>query len=205
MAASTKTVLIAGASRGLGHAMAEQFLLHGWQVIGTVRDLSQTTPLHHLARTYPGRVRIEALDICDNDGIAALRETLSDNILDMLFVNAGTTNRDPTQTIGEIATEELIHVMLTNALAPMRVIESLQDVVLPQGLIGVMSSGQGSLSNNTGGLVVMAPGWIRTALGGENAPLTIAETIPSLVNVLLEKQNRPGLEYLDYRGCRVPW
>lgn len=52
MAASTKTVLIAGASRGLGHAMAEQFLLHGWQVIGTVRDLSQTTPLHHLARTY---------------------------------------------------------------------------------------------------------------------------------------------------------
>jgi len=214
MAASTKTVLIAGASRGLGHAMAEQFLLHGWQVIGTVRDLSQTTPLHHLARTYPGRVRIEALDICDNDGIAALRETLSDNILDMLFVNAGTTNRDPTQTIGEIATEEFIHVMLTNALAPMRVIESLQDVVLPQGLIGVMSSGQGSLSNNTGGqrelyrgskaalnmfmrsfaarpacvshpLVVMAPGWIRTALGGENAPLTIAETIPSLVNVLL--------------------
>lgn len=232
MAASTKTVLIAGASRGLGHAMAEQFLLHGWQVIGTVRDLSQTTPLHHLARAYPGRVRIEALDICDNDGIAALRETLSDNVLDMLFVNAGTTNRDPTQTIGEIATEEFIHVMLTNALAPMRVIESLQDVVLPQGLIGVMSSGQGSLSNNTGGqrelyrgskaalnmfmrsfaarsasrpLVVMAPGWIRTALGGDDAPLSIEETIPHLVTVLLAKQQRPGLEYLDYQGRTVPW
>ena len=111
---------------------------------------------------------------------------------------------------------------------------ALYGEVLPQGLIGVMSSGQGSLSNNTGGqrelyrgskaalnmfmrsfaarpasvshpMVVMAPGWIRTALGGESAPLTMAETIPSLVNVLLEKQNRPGLEYLDYRGCRVPW
>ncbi len=234
MVTSPKTVLIAGASRGLGHAMAEQFLLHGWQVIGTVRDLSQTTPLHHLAEAYPGRVRIEALDICDSDGIAALRNALADSVLDMLFVNAGTTNRDPTQTIGEIATEEFIHVMLTNALAPMRVIENLQALVLPQGLIGVMSSGQGSLSNNTGGqrelyrgskaalnmfmrsfaarpaivshpMVVMAPGWIRTALGGESAPLTMAETIPSLVNVLLEKQNRPGLEYLDYRGCRVPW
>ena len=118
--------------------------------------------------------------------------------------------------------------------AIIRVIENLQALVLPQGLIGVMSSGQGSLSNNTGGqrelyrgskaalnmfmrsfaarpasvshpMVVMAPGWIRTALGGESAPLTMAETIPSLVNVLLEKQNRPGLEYLDYRGCRVPW
>jgi NAD(P)-dependent dehydrogenase (short-subunit alcohol dehydrogenase family) len=50
MAASTKTVLIAGASRGLGHAMAEQFLLHGWQVIGTVRDLSN----HAAASSGPG-------------------------------------------------------------------------------------------------------------------------------------------------------
>jgi NAD(P)-dependent dehydrogenase (short-subunit alcohol dehydrogenase family) len=214
--------------------MAEQFLLHGWQVIGTVRDLSQTTPLHLLAQANPGRVRLEELDICDNDGIAALREALTNIALDMLFVNAGTTNRDPTQTIGEIATEEFIQVMLTNALAPMRVIESLQTLVLPQGLIGVMSSGQGSLSNNTGGqrelyrgskaalnmfmrsfaarpacashpMVAMAPGWIRTALGGANAPLTIEGTIPSLVNVLLEKQNRPGLEYLDYQGRSVPW
>ena len=26
-----------------------------------------------------------------------------------------------------------------------------------------------------------------------------------LLSMLLKKQNRPGLEYLDYRGCRVPW
>lgn len=49
-------------------------------------------------------------------------------------------------------------------------------------------------------LVVMAPGWIRTKLGGADAPLTIEETIPRLVNVLLDKRQRPGLEYLDYQG-----
>ena len=48
MVTSPKTVLIAGASRGLGHAMAEQFLLHGWQVIGTVRDLSQKIGRAHV-------------------------------------------------------------------------------------------------------------------------------------------------------------
>jgi hypothetical protein len=50
----------------------------------------------------------------------------------------------------------------------------------------------------------MAPGWIRTALGGDEAPLSIEETIPHLVAVLLAKQQRPGLEYLDYQGkpCR---
>lgn len=41
-------------------------------------------------------------------------------------------------------------------------------------------------------LVVMAPGWIRTALGGDDAPLSIEETIPHLVTVLLAKQQRPG-------------
>ncbi len=61
----------------------------------------------------------------------------------MLFVNAGTTNRDPSQTIGDVSTEEFYQVMLTNALAPMRVIERLQQAVKPQGLLGVMSSGRG--------------------------------------------------------------
>ncbi len=53
-------------------------------------------------------------------------------------------------------------------------------------------------------LVVMAPGWIRTELGGADAPLTIEETIPRLVNVLLDKRQRPGLEYLDYQAVPCP-
>jgi hypothetical protein len=54
-------------------------------------------------------------------------------------------------------------------------------------------------------MVVMAPGWVRTALGGPDARLSIEESVPSLVNVLLAKQKKPGLEYLDYLGRTVPW
>ncbi|QEP92450.1 hypothetical protein FZ928_10730 [Klebsiella pneumoniae] len=46
-------ILIVGASRGLGHAMAATFLQHGWEVIGTVRDLSSHTPLHDTPRRIP--------------------------------------------------------------------------------------------------------------------------------------------------------
>ncbi len=42
--------------------------------------------------------------------------------------------------------------MVTNALSPMRVIETLQDLVPSTGLIGVMSSGQGSIANNETGM-----------------------------------------------------
>lgn len=79
------TILIVGASRGLGHAMAATFLQHGWEVIGTVRDLSSHTPLHDLAKTHPLRLRLATLDIRDEAQLAALQATLPPASLDMLF------------------------------------------------------------------------------------------------------------------------
>lgn len=227
------TILLIGASRGLGHAMAAEFLKKGWNVVGTIRDGGGRTKLHDLADEYEGRVEIETVDICEPDQIAALRDRLSGRVFDMLFVNAGVTN-NPTETIAEVTTDEFIRVMVTNSLSPMRVIESLEQYVPATGLVGVMSSGQGSIANNEVGqrevyrgskaalnmfmrsfaarhsatsraMVVMAPGWVRTDMGGPDAKLTIDDSIPSLVNVLLAKQGRPGLEYLDYLGRTVPW
>jgi hypothetical protein len=54
-------------------------------------------------------------------------------------------------------------------------------------------------------MVLMAPGWVRTELGGSDAPLSIEDSVPNLVNVLLRKQGTAGLEYLDYLGRTVPW
>jgi NAD(P)-dependent dehydrogenase (short-subunit alcohol dehydrogenase family) len=228
------TILLIGASRGLGHAMAAELLKKGWNVVGTTRPVEGRTELHDLADENPGRVEVETVDICEPEQIAALRARLSGRVFDILFVNAGTANANPNETIAEVSTEEFIRVMVTNALGPMRSVEALQDLVPADGLIGVMSSGQGSIANNTNGgfevyrgsksalnqymrsyaarhasepraLVLMAPGWIRTALGGPNAPLSMEEAIPSIVEVLLTKRGRPGLEYLDRMGKTVPW
>ena len=54
-------------------------------------------------------------------------------------------------------------------------------------------------------MILMAPGWVRTELGGPVARLSIEESVPNLVNVLLKKQGSPGLEYLDYLGRTIPW
>ena len=52
---------------------------------------------------------------------------------------------------------------------------------------------------------LLAPGWIRTALGGPDAPFTVDESVPLLVDVLLAKLGTPGLAYLDRSGQTVPW
>ncbi len=80
--------------------------------------------------------------------IAGLRDRLAGKVFDLLFHNAGTANQ-PDGTVAETSTDEFIKVMVTNTLSPMRVIETFQDCVGPTGTIGVMSSGQGRVANNT--------------------------------------------------------
>lgn len=231
---SKQTLLLIGASRGLGYAMVGEFLARRWNVVGTVRG-SARTPLHDLADANPDRVEVETLDVNSPDQLDALHSRLVGRRFDMLFVNAGVTNHGGTDTpIAGVSTAEFIRVMTTNALSPMRVIERLEPLVSPAGLIGAMSSGRGSVSNNESGqeelyrgskaalnmfmrsfaarratdsraLVLMAPGWVRTEMGGPDARLTIEDSIPNVVNTLLGALGRPGLRYLDYLGRTVPW
>jgi NAD(P)-dependent dehydrogenase (short-subunit alcohol dehydrogenase family) len=190
--------------------------------------------LHDLAEEYPGRIEVESLDVTEPRQITALHDRLSGRRFEILFHNAGIANADSHRPVGEVSTEAFVRVLVTNALSPMRVIEGLQDLVPSDGLIGVMSSGQGSIGNNEKGgaevyrgskaalnqfmrcyaarhagepraLVLMAPGWIRTTLGGPGAPFSIEETIPKVVEVLLSQRGKPGLQFLDREGNVVPW
>lgn len=209
----------------------EQWVSAGRHVVATTRG--GRTPLDDVAAAHPGAVEVEHVDVTDVDQIAALRRRLDGRTFGLLFVNAGVTD-EADATVPEVSTEEFVRLMVTNALSPLRVIDALEDLVTPGGMIGVMSSGQGSVTNNTRGghevyrgskaalntfvrsyvarrgedrgpVVLMAPGWVRTGLGGAGARLTVGESIPGVVATLDSLADRPGLHYVDYQGRTVPW
>lgn len=231
-AAASKNVLLIGSSRGLGLALAKEWAASGWQVTATVRGDGRTA-LHDLADTIDGAIEIETVDITVPEQLQALANRLAGTVFDLLFVNAGVTTAEEL-TVAETTTEEFTRVMVTNALSPMRTIETLEHLVSPEGTIAVMSSGQGSVSNNERGghevyrgskaalntfmrsyaarhrdegrtLVLMAPGWIKTDLGGPGAKLTVDESIPKVVLTLDSLAGQSGLHYVDYLGRTVPW
>ena len=227
-----KTVLLIGASRGLGLGLAGELAQRGWQVIATVRDPARATALAALAERS-GRIEIEKLDVDDVGQLESLATRLADRPLQMLFVNAGISGpRD--QSVADLSRTDVAQVMWTNALSPVRIAGRLLPLVNTGGTVAFMSSILGSIAQNTSGghelyrisktslnmlargfaatagkeksLVVLNlhPGWVRTDMGGPSAPVGVDESVRGLVDVLEARRN-PGHLYLDYQGRELPW
>jgi NAD(P)-dependent dehydrogenase (short-subunit alcohol dehydrogenase family) len=227
---SPPSVLIVGASRGLGLALAEEFCRRDWRVIATVR--SRSPGLEALKARYPDRLEEDTADIADAASVRTLRRRLEGRTLDMLFVNAGIA-KSITATPGDAPEQDFLDMMLVNAFSPVRLIEIFEDLVAPDGMIAAMSSELGSIENNEAGWdlyastksalnmlmkcysarrpndrrakLVVAPGWIQTDMGGPEATYTIEECIPLVVDMLEKNRGKPGFRYVDRFDNTLPW
>ena len=222
------TILIVAASRGLGLGLAREYVSRGWRVIATVRDATKPGGLAELGDA----VRIETVDINHTGEVLALRDRLAGTALDVLFVNAGVAN-GAEEILPDVGTEDFVRTLTTNALSPLRVIEALAELVTPKGTIAAMTSGLGSVSNNTKGgwevyraskaalntllrsyavrsggartIVAMAPGWVKTDMGGPNAVLDVETSVRGMADTLAARDGTGGVAYVNYLNEVLPW
>jgi NAD(P)-dependent dehydrogenase (short-subunit alcohol dehydrogenase family) len=228
----TATALVVGASRGLGLGLVKELYSRGWNVIGTVRDPRKADGLGQLAAASGGRVEIESIDIDNPQELEALAGRLKGRQFDLLFVNAGISGSH--SPIEKSTDEDLVRVMQTNAIAPIRIAQRLLSQVVDGGKIAFMTSLMGSVADNGSGgfdlyriskaslnmltrsfvataardlnvtVLSLHPGWVRTDMGGPAAPLTILESVQGLANVLEGTHGRKHV-FLDYTGRELPW
>jgi NAD(P)-dependent dehydrogenase (short-subunit alcohol dehydrogenase family) len=224
------TALVLGASRGLGLALAQEWCARGWHVTATVRTGSEE--LEALGRRFPSSLEIETVNIVDSASVVALRNRLDGRKLDVLFINAGIA-RAIEATPSTVEEQDFLDMMLTNALSPVRALELLGDLASAGGVVALMTSELGSITNSTGfwqlyssskaalnmlmkayaarrpndlrALLLVAPGWVRTEMGGNDATLSIEESIPLVVDMVEANRGKPGLRFLDRFNKLLPW
>jgi NAD(P)-dependent dehydrogenase (short-subunit alcohol dehydrogenase family) len=229
MSEDTTTALIVGASRGLGLGLAAEFLRRGHTVIGTVRDQAGGTALNALGEEAGERLRIETVDITDGEAIAALRRRLEGVRLDIAMVNAGVGGTDAADY-----EQAFFRLMTTNVLGAMNAVRAVSALMADNGALAAMTSALGSIAANTTGgyepyrsskaalnqslrsfaaehsdapwsLTAVHPGWVRTDMGGPQAPLDVATSTHGIADVLESRRGARGCAFLDYRGETLPW
>jgi NAD(P)-dependent dehydrogenase (short-subunit alcohol dehydrogenase family) len=224
------TVLITGANRGIGLALAHQYAADGWRVIATARKPAEARELSSLS----GDVRVEALEVTDYKAVRSLAQTLEGEPVDVLFNNAG-IGGSSTARFGQIDAADMERIMAVNTIAPILIAEAFVDHVARSGQrkMAFVSSRLGSITSNGGGrygygpskaalnmackamsvdlrgrgiiVLPMHPGHVATDMGGRGAPVSPDESAKGMRAVVAAATLGESGKFVDYRGQSIPW
>ncbi|EHQ26026.1 SDR family oxidoreductase [Mucilaginibacter paludis] len=112
-----KTILITGASTGLGKATAKLFQAKGWKVIATMRSPENETELNQLSNVF-----LLPLDVTNADQVRiTVKNALKIGDIDVVFNNAGFGLVGPTESHSE---EQIRALFDTNFFGTLSVIRA---------------------------------------------------------------------------------
>ena len=224
------TYLITGCSRGLGLEFVRQLARRGDRVIACARsrESAGAQEAAHLA------ARFVPLDVADEKSIASAAMELHGEPIDVLINNAGVVSEDRSinnVTMSDFARVFTANTfgpaLVTRALLPNLRTGTRRTVVNISSLLGSLSkvdAGFGhaycaskaalnmltvraaqDLRGDGFTVVTVSPGWVRTDMGGKDAPLAPEESIASLVRTIDGLTPAANGKFLDYDGSPLPW
>jgi NAD(P)-dependent dehydrogenase (short-subunit alcohol dehydrogenase family) len=226
-------VLITGANRGIGLALVKAYANRRDKVIATVRATSDRTELDAFVKTAPKWIDVLEMDVADAAEIGRARRKLEAEPIDVLINNAAIGGPER-QTATDMDFDGLIETLNVNTIAPLRVATAfLPNVKAAKGKIITLSSQMGQVQSASSDslayrvskaavnklmrglaaelkpqgipVLIVHPGWVKTDMGGEGAPLTSDESAAQLQKLIDKLDIGSTGKFLAWNGKELAW
>jgi NAD(P)-dependent dehydrogenase (short-subunit alcohol dehydrogenase family) len=230
-----KTILVTGASRGLGLEFCKQYAEADEQVIACCRNPDQAQALNELAAEHE-HIMVHQLDVTDHDSVDVLAAQLGHQTIDVLIVNAGIYGDSSRHGFGNLDYDAWRTTLETNVLGAVKVAEAftphLQKSSKP--IIAAISSQMGSIADNGSGgsllyrsskaalnatiksvaldlqssgvgVLIFHPGWVLTDMGGPNALIDTQTSISGMIRQIDSFKPEQTGSFIKYDGTVLPW
>ncbi len=227
-------VLITGANRGLGLGFVKKYLEKNANVLCTTRDISGSKELLKCKERYPNNIEIFELDLLKENGAETLANQLNGMPIDILINNAGVgSSNQHFEAVSSKPWLEVLKVnLIAPLIITQSLIENVKKSSSKK--IYFLSSQLGSIGDNTSGgmyvyrssktglnqvvkslsvdlkpegitVVSLHPGWVKTDMGGPNAPVSIDKSIEGMTKVIDRTDINDTGRFLNYDGTELPW
>ena len=222
------TTLITGAARGIGRALARQYLADGWRVLAVCRDPAALAGLDGIADAA-------GLDVTDDGGIAALAGRWRHERIDVLWNNAAVDSLNTRSLARPLDTDEWAECLRVNTIAPVAIAAAFVEHVAAseRRTIAFVTSQLGSIAQAAGvrryayssskaalnmaartvalelagrvRVAILHPGHVATDMGGPAAPVTPDESARGMRRIADRLADSQSGTFLDWQGRLLPW
>ena len=227
-------VVITGANRGLGLGFVKNYLGKNVDVVSTTRDLKSSKELLALKERFPNNLEIFELDLLKEEAGHTLANFLAGRPIDILINNAGVgSTKQYFEAVSPKPWLEVLKVnLIAPLMITQSIINNVKKG--SDKKIYFLSSQLGSIGDNARGgmyiyrssktglnqvvkslsvdlkpqgitVVALHPGWVKTDMGGPNAPVSIDESIEGMTQVIHTTDIRDTGRFLNYDGKELPW
>ena len=213
-----KYIFITGVNRGIGFFLTKGLLKRGHSVIGTYRKTSDNNNLQNLKSAFPSTLNLTYRDV---------------KAINMLINNSGILDCGNV-TFEKLKIDDLLHSIKVNTLGPMKITQLLLPKLSESANPRVfhMTSQMGSIADNQSGgyyfyriskaalnmfnksfsqdyphipSIVIHPGWVRTDMGGNHAPISPEIAAINISDLILTPNNLSSGNFYNYKGEILPW
>lgn len=230
-----KTVVISGANRGIGLGFCIHYLTSGWRVIAVSSIKPDIKKNKLITKEHTKNLLHIKTDLTNEESINDVSEKIGTKVpsIDLILNNAGIAEHErfgqwsqqvflKTFSVNAVAPALLVQALSSLLAKKAKIIQlssglaSFHENIAPLENFDSYSMGKVALNMLTKRLSAklesreisvcsISPGWVKTDMGGENAPVSVNDAVKGITATIEKLTIKQSGDFLDEHGNVIPW